>query len=113
MSRVVSVNGGIVCIKYDLICGRGVDALCTDYTKAPTRDNINLVEVKGKKLLNALMNIERTLGRDPSTNCGLGVKAKRAFILHDENAFRSMQYDELKIQLTKRYSVEIYEVPIS
>ncbi len=59
---VITINGNIACIKYDLVCGRGVDALCTDYKKAPTRDNIYLIEIKGRKLFDALGNIKKTLG---------------------------------------------------
>ncbi|WP_054854434.1 hypothetical protein [Vulcanisaeta distributa] len=113
MSKVITINGNIACVKYDLICGKGVDALCTDHTRAPTSDNIYLVEIKGKNLLNAIKNIEKTLKRDPNTGCGLVLKPREAFIVHDEDAFRSQQYESSKIQLMKKYNLNIHEIPFN
>lgn len=111
--KMLTISGNIACIKYDIICGKGVDALCTDYTKAPTSDNIYLIEIKGKKLLNAIKNIEKTLRRDPNTGCGLIPRPRQAFIVYDENTPRSQQYESLKIELMKRYNLVIREIPFN
>ncbi|GAB6948063.1 hypothetical protein JCM16161A_21930 [Vulcanisaeta sp. JCM 16161] len=113
MSKVITINGNIACIKYDLVCGKGVDALCTDYTKAPTSDNIYLVEIKGKNLTNAIENIEKTLKRDPNTGCGLVLKPREVFIVYDGNTPKSQQYESLKIQLMVKYKLVISEIPFN
>jgi hypothetical protein len=112
---IFACNRCLVCVKFDALFGKGVDALCEarcrlerpDYGVYLDAGEIFLVEVKST-LENAARNIHTTL----KTGVISRLKVRKIFVLYRRvNARLSAQYSRAKVTVEKSYRVKIIELP--